>query len=387
MKIAYLSTFYPYRGGIAQFNAALYQELLRRYEVRPYTFLRQYPDMLFPGTSQFVQPGDNAVKLESERILDTVNPVSYYRAAMKIKKFLPDMLLTKFWMPFFGPSLGSVAKFLPENVIKVSILDNVKPHEQRMGDLKLAKYFLSKNDAFIVMSDTVRDDLLELKPDARFKQHLHPLYDHFGEKLEQKQARDIVNVPFDKKILLFFGFIRDYKGLDLLIEALAQLPEEYHLLIAGEIYGGFAKYQNLIDKYNLEERVTMHIRYIADDEVPAFFSAADVCVLPYRSATQSGITAIAFHFGVPLIATNVGSLKEMLEPHNTGYLIPNPSYEALKSGIMEFFNNSLFSEYKVNISKYKKFASWHSLADTLSELYYEIYNERVEKAKKTIKLM
>jgi len=387
MKIAYLSTFYPYRGGIAQFNAALYQELHRRYEVRPFTFLRQYPDLLFPGTSQFVQPGDKAVKLESERILDTVNPVSYYRAAMKIKKFQPDMFLTKFWMPFFGPSLGSVAKFLPNNIIKLSILDNVKPHEQRMGDIKLAKYFLEKNDGFIVMSDTVRDDLLELKPDAKFKQHFHPLYDHFGKHVEQKEARDIVNVRFDKKILLFFGFIRDYKGLDLLIEALAKLPDEYHLLIAGEIYGGFAKYQNLIDKYNLEGRITRHIRYIADDEVPAFFSAADMCVLPYRSATQSGITAIAFHFGVPLIASDVGSLKEMIEPHNTGLLVPSNDPAAIANGILNSFANNLFTEYKNNITKYKHSASWKSLADTISEIYYEIFNERALDKNKSISLM
>lgn len=382
MKIAYLSTFYPFRGGIAQFNAALYREFESKYDTKAFTFLRQYPDLLFPGSSQYVQPDDKVDTIPAERVLDTINPVGYIRAASKVNAFAPDLLLTKFWMPFFGPSLGTVCKRMKPETVKMSILDNVKPHEPRKGDITFTKYFLNHNDAFVVMSDTVEADLLELKPDARFIRHIHPLYDHFGAKEQQKIARDKMNVPFDKKILLFFGFIRDYKGLDILLQAMTQLPEDYHLLIAGEVYGKFDKYDKIIKDNNLEERVTRQVRYISDDEVPLCFAAADICVLPYRSATQSGITSIAYHFEVPIVATNVGSLREMIEPNDTGYLVAKPDPSMIASAVREVFDKGLILKYISNIASYKRIASWSSLANSITDLYYEIINERYEKPKK-----
>ncbi len=387
MKIAYLSTFYPYRGGIAQFNAALYRRLELQYETRAYTFLRQYPEMLFPGSSQLVQPDDETDKVLAEKVLDTINPLGYYRAAGKIKRFKPDLFITKFWMPFFAPSLGTVAKNLSPSTIKISILDNVIPHEKRVGDMAFTKFFLNQNDGFVVMSDTVKDDLLSLKPEARFVQHVHPLYDHFGAKVSPKIARDKLDLPQNKKIILFFGFVRDYKGLDVLLEAMKSLPEDYHLLIGGEVYGSFDKYDKLIEKLGLESRVTKHIRYIADNEVPLFFSASDVCVLPYKSATQSVITAIAYHFDVPMIATNVGSLKEMIEPGKTGMLVESPKPELIKNAILEVFSKDLIPLFQSNMEKFKQTASWESLANAVLDLYYEIINERNERDKKIPKLM
>lgn len=383
MKIAYLSTFYPYRGGIAQYNAALFKALLAlRHDVKPYTFFRQYPELLFPGKSQYVQPEDNAEKIDAEKILDTVNPISFVRAANKIKRFKPDIYLTKFWMPFFAPSLGKVAKSLKNSNLEcfnISILDNVIPHEKRLGDINFVKYFLNNNDGFIVMSEKVKQDLISLKPSAIFEHHVHPLYDHFGEKIDQKVAREKLGIDAHKKVLLFFGFIRKYKGLDLLIRTLYDLPEDYHLIIAGETYEDFSTYQKMIKDLRLENRVSLNIRYINDSEVPDLFSASDVCVLPYKSATQSGIVGIAYHFDLPLIATKVGGLEEMVGNYQTGIMAERADREAIKAAILKFFNDGRREELKNNISKYKKLATWNSLAVSIERLYDRLREEKIKK--------
>lgn len=372
MKIAYLSTFYPYRGGIAQFNAALYREFEKKYEINAYTFFRQYPEMLFPGKSQMVGPDDNADPINAIRTLDTINPIGYFRAASKIKAFKPNLFITKYWMPFFAPSLGSVAKSLEKNCVNISILDNVIPHEKRPGDIKLTKFFLSHNKGFVVMSEAVRDDLLSLQPDAKYVMHTHPLYNHFGNKTEKEEARDKMNIPFGKKVLLFFGFIRDYKGLDLLIQALKNLPEDYYLVIAGEAYGSFDYYESLIQKLGLNDRVLRLVRYIPDHETALLFSAADLCVLPYKTATQSGIIGISYHFDLPVVATDVGGLKESIEPHNTGILAGAPTVDNVTKSIKKYFDENMQDTLSKNISEYKAEASWESLADSIINMYYEI---------------
>ncbi len=370
MRIAYLSTFYPFRGGIAQFNALLYKELADKHDAIPYTFLRQYPDFLFPGQTQYVQEGDTAEKIDSKKVLDTANPLSYVRAAKKIAPFKPDLLLTKFWMPYFAPSLGKVAKHLSKSGTKsISILDNVIPHETRPGDISLIKYFLKANDAFVVMSDTVKDDLLKLKPNAVFAHHPHPLYDHFGLKMQKVNARKAMNIPEKSKVLLFFGFIRDYKGLDLLLQAIKQLPEDYFLLIAGEVYGSFDKYEEMINRMDIRSRVGLNVRYIGDDEVSRFFSVADACVLPYKSATQSGIVGISYHFDLPVIATDVGGLKEMIEPFGTGAMIKRPNANDITTTIKEFFESGNSASSIENIQQYKKQYNWKTLADSIENLY------------------
>lgn len=366
MKIAYLSTFYPFRGGIAQFNASLFREFEKQHSVKAYTFKTQYPNFLFPGTSQFVTKDDIAEKIPAERILNTINPFSYISAANKIKKFEPDVLIMKFWMPFFAPALGWVAKSLRKKNTKIiSILDNVIPHEKRPGDIAFTKFFLKQNDYFITMSEKVTKDLLTLKPTAKYKFNLHPLYDHFGEMTAKNEAKIKLAIPTDKIVLLFFGFIREYKGLDLLIKALATLPSDYHLIIAGEVYGNFDKYQKIIDDLKLQSRITMMVRYISDSEVPLLFSAADVCVLPYKSATQSGIVGISYHFNLPLIATDVGGLKEMIEPYQTGLMVNTPDVEPLQQKIQEYFQTGKIEQYVQNIIKFKELASWKKLAENI----------------------
>jgi glycosyltransferase involved in cell wall biosynthesis len=369
MRIAYLSTFYPFRGGIAQFNASLYREFEKNHEVKAFTFKRQYPDILFPGQSQFVTENDKPDIIESERVLDTINPFSYTSSAKRIGKYKPDLLLMKFWMPFFAPSLGWTARALKKKGVRViSILDNVIPHERRPGDIALINFYLNQNHGFIVMSDAVKNDLLKLKPEAVYTQHPHPLYDHFGVKKDKIEARKMLNLPENKKILLFFGFIRGYKGLDLLLESVSKLPEDYLLVIAGEVYGKFDEYDEQIKRLGISNKVRKYVRYINDDEVPLFFSAADVCVQPYKSATQSGIAGISYHFDLPMIATNVGGLKEMIEPYGTGIIVDKPDVDLLTNAIQEYFMGEKAEKLKENIKIFKEICSWKNLARAIEEL-------------------
>ena len=370
MKIAFLSTFFPFRGGIAQYNANLFRVFEKKCDIKAYTFKRQYPGILFPGESQYVKPGDSVDKISAPQILDTINPLTYRTSANLVLKDKPDLALTKFWMPFLAPSLGSVFKKLRKNGVKtMAILDNVIPHEKRIGDIALIKYFLKQNSGFIVMSDKVKTDLLTLQPDARYVRVLHPLYDHFGGLVSTAYARTNLGIPQTKKVILFFGFIRDYKGLDLLIEAMKMLPDDHTLIIAGEVYGDFKRYQNIIDKNSLGKKVHLFTRYIPDNEVPLFFSASDVCVLPYRSGTQSGIIGISYHFDLPVIVTDVGGLKEIVEDGRTGLVVKEPSTRLIADSIGKYFDEGLKDKFRKEIQEYKNKHSWSALAEDIISFY------------------
>jgi len=366
MRIAYLSTFYPLRGGIAQFNAALHNELIAQgHEVKAFTFSRQYPELLFPGKTQYVTEDDVADPIDSKELLDTINPITYYATAKAIKAYNPDVMLMKYWMSFFGPSLGTVARNLGPKTKVVTVLDNVIPHEKRFFDTAFTKYFLNANDGFVAMSKKVNDDLLTLAPQAKSTLLPHPLYDHFGAKLSSEEARKRLDIPLDAKVLLFFGFIRDYKGLDILIDAFAKLDTSYHLVIAGEVYGSFDKYQAQIDQHPLKDHISVFNDYIGDQEVPVFFSAADVCILPYKSATQSGITSISYHFDLPLIATNVGGLKETIFHNQTGLICEEADASQLAMSIQDFFTGSNLSKFQQGIQSLKEEWSWKTFAKNL----------------------
>lgn len=379
MKIAYLSTFYPFRGGIAQFNASLFNSFKNdlNENINAYTFKRQYPDFLFPGTTQYVTADDNAEIIDSKRVVDTVNPLSYYSTANEINNFEADLLLTKFWMPFFAPSLGKVARKLDKKTKKIAILDNVIPHEKRPFDIQLIKYFLNSYDGFVVMSNKVKDDLLSLKPNAKYIFQEHPLYNHFGEKLDvieskKKTFGDRYEELKDKKLLLYFGFIRDYKGLDLLIESMSLLDDSYHLIIAGEVYGNFDKYSEQISNLEVGHKITQFVKYINDSEVQELFSASDVCVLPYKSATQSGIVGISYNFDLPVIATDVGGLNEMIVPHNTGFMVDNPNSNEIAEKIKVYFDKEMKVDFEQNIINYKSIANWKSLAKNIIKFSKEL---------------
>jgi glycosyltransferase involved in cell wall biosynthesis len=372
MRIAFLSPFYPYRGGIAQPSALLYRELEKEHQVEAFTFTRQYPNILFPGSNQYVTTNDNADVIPAVRCLDTINPVTYFTAAKKIKTFKPDLFLSAFWMPFFAPSYGTVSKLLKKKTKIISILHNVIPHEKRFGDISLLKYFLRNNHGFVVMSDSVRNDLLTIMPDAKYIFHELPLYSHFLPKVESLSAKRALCIPENKKIILFFGFIRDYKGLDLLIEAMRGLDESYVLVIAGEVYGSFDKYEKQINHLNISNRVLKFIRYINDVEVPLFFSSADVCVLPYKSATQSGITSISFHYDLPIIATDTGGLKEIIQINETGLIVEKPDGNHIAEAIRKYFDKNLRNKFIPNIIRLKEKLSWKNYAEALLNFYHSL---------------
>lgn len=366
MKIALLSTFYPYRGGIAQFSAKLYRALEEENEVKAFTFKRQYPSILFPGKTQFVQEGDNADQIPALRVLDSTNPLSFSKTAKEINAFHPDVLISQYWMTFFGPAIGSVHKKV-KGAKKVSIIHNMIPHEKRFFDKPANKHFLKNNDGFIVLSKAVRDDLLSLKPDAKYLLIDHPVYDQFGDRLNRNVALDKLGLDPDNKYLLFFGFIRDYKGLDLLIEALKGLDESYHVIVAGEVYGSFEKYQQMIEQNGLGSRVHLFNDYIPDDEVTLYFSSADVCMLPYKGATQSGITAVSHHFEVPIIATDVGGLKETIGHEETGLIVDAPNAELIINAVNHYFDDNLMPSFSENIRIEKAERSWPNFSKKVLE--------------------
>ena len=370
MKIAILSCFYPYRGGISQFNACLYGELGKSHQVRAFNFSRQYPSFLFPGKTQYVTEDDNAVPVESISLLDTANPFTYRRTAETIKEWGPDLVLTRYWMSYFAPSLGYVTRRLRGHCKVISILDNVVPHEPRFFDTPLTKYFLGGSDGYVTLCNAVADDLLRLRPDARYTVIPHPLYSHFGQKIPREEAEKALGLEHGKKNILFFGLIREYKGLDILLEAFAGLPDEYRLIVAGEPYGPFDRYRKIIDGMDDGGRVKLFLRYIRDAEVSSFFSASDVVVLPYRSATQSGISSISYHFEVPMIVTGAGGLKEMIGDRGTGIVARDCSPEAIREEILEYFSNpSTAGNCIMNIRKEKERLSWGSFCRKLVEFY------------------
>ncbi len=377
MKIAYLSTFYPFRGGIAQFNARLLKALSSYGEVIPFTFKRQYPNFLFPGKSQYVQENDKPEFVQSIPLLDTINPFSYLKTAKIIRSYNPQITITKYWMPFFAPSLGTVLRKLKRTSFNVAILDNVVPHESFPFSRQFTKYFLSQNHLFVVMSKAVERNLVEIFPNANYINLPHPLYDNFGEKIDSNQARKLLNLPLDKKILLFFGFIREYKGLDVLLEALYLLPNEYHLVVAGETYTSFDKYEKIIRSKNLGERVSLFIRFISESEVSWFFSSADVCVLPYKTATQSGIVGIAYHFNVPVVASSAGGLGEMIAPFGSGIVVENCNATTLANSIQEFFSRQK-ETFQIGIEKYKKIANWNFFAQRIIDEYNYFVSRRIK---------
>ena len=375
MKIAILSCFYPYRGGISQFNACIYGELSKSHTVKAFNFKRQYPSFLFPGRTQYVTEEDNAVPVESEALLDTANPFSYHHTAKKIREWGPDLLLLRYWNSYFAPSLGYVARHMDKKCRVISILDNVIPHERHFYDKMLTRYFLRRQSGYIVLCDAVRDDLLSFMPEARYLNTPHPLYSHFGEKRDRLESETELKIPHGKKNLLFFGLIREYKGLDILIEAFSGLDKSYNLIIAGEPYGSFTRYREMIDRSGCQERIFTFLNYIKDSEVKNYFSVADVTVLPYRSATQSGISSISYHFEVPMIVTDVGGMKETIGDKGTGILADDCTPESIRKSIRLYFSDPGIPEKcKAEIRKEKERLSWENFCRQLLAFSAQLKN-------------
>ena len=368
MKIAILSCFYPYRGGISQFNACLFEELSKGHIVKAFNFSRQYPEFLFPGKTQYVTEDDEAVPVESVSLLDTANPFSYIKTYRAIREWQPDVLIVRYWMSYFAPSLGYITRKMKKHCKVISILDNVVPHEPHFFDAPMTRYFLKGSTGSVTLCEAVSKDLLALKPDAEYTVIQHPLYSHFGMKKDRSEAERKLSLKPGKKNILFFGLIREYKGLDILLEAFRDLDDSYQLIIAGEPYGSFDKYQKIIDSLPGKDRIFMDLKYIKDSEVSDYFSAADIAVLPYRSATQSGISSVSYHFEVPMIVTNVGGLKETIGDRGTGLVANEGTPEAIRKEIEKYFADPCIKENCIqSIRVEKDRLSWNTFARKLTE--------------------
>lgn len=365
MKIAIVSTFYPYRGGIAQFNASLYRAFEKLgHEVEAYNFSLQYPSFLFPGKTQMVTQKDSADVIPSKRLINSIQPVTYLKTAKKVKEFQPDLVIIGYWMPFMAPSLGTIAQQLSKSSKVVSIVHNAIPHERSIMDKLLSRYFFKRNSKIVALSNAVASDIHREFPKLSTIVLHHPVYHHFGKRKPKDVARKKLDIPQDKKVLLFFGLVRAYKGLDILLKALPILDDSYEVIIAGETYGSFEEYDRIIQENNLAHRVHHFDRYINDNEVVDFFSAADACVLPYKSATQSGVVAIAQSFGVPVFVSNVGGLHEFIEHQRTGFLIEELTGTGFAREIESAFKTEKLTEvFKTLSEESEQQNSWEEFAE------------------------
>lgn len=368
MRIAHLSVFYPYRGGIAQFNANLFRELEKDHEIKAFNFTRQYPKLLFPGKTQTVSESDLADPIESIAVLDSINPLSWGKTARAICEYSPDLVLLRYWTPALAPALTSVIRKVKKKLPHVhilSILDNVVPHEKRFFDDFLTRRFLNSCDSFLVMSEQVKQELLQFRSKAKVIFKAHPIYSHFAPAIDKNKARKRLGLPLDERIILFFGFIRPYKGLDVLLEAIPKTSTQLVTLIAGECYGSFEVYEKLIDKGKITDEVIVMNQYLDDSQVADIFSAVDLCVLPYKSATQSGIIPVAYHYGLPVISTDVGGLKEYLKDGSTGYIVPPENPRALATAIDKYFELEREEAFSINIREFSRQHSWAAFAREL----------------------
>ncbi|MCU7495274.1 MAG: glycosyltransferase [Ignavibacteria bacterium] len=369
MKITIVSAAYPYRGGIADFARLLYSELAKKHEVNVITFKRQYPSLLFPGKSQ-TESGKTVEAIPTERLIDSVNPLNWLKVGQKIRKDAPDLLIFKYWLPFFGPAFGTIARAAKKNkkIKTLAICHNVIPHEARPGDKSFTRYFLSAMDYFVLLSKKVQDDLKKFLPDAQSKVLPHPVLSNFGLPVEKEEARKHLKLK-DGKLILFFGFIRDYKGLDVLLEAMALLREklDLKLMVAGEYYSNEEKYKSLIEKLNISGSLLMFNGFIPSSEVRYYFCAADLVVLPYRSATQSGIVQIAMNFKKPVVATNVGGLEEVVLEGKTGYVVEKGDAAAIAEAIIKFYAGNKEAEFQKNIEGEVDKYSWKRFSEGVLE--------------------
>lgn len=370
MKFLLVGTAYPHRGGIAHYIALLARTLEERgHEALVLSFTRQYPSFLFPGKTQD-EEGPPTIPVRATPLIDTINPLSWHRAARWAELQRPDLTVFKYWMPFFAPSYNAIVRRLHARKVGRTcfLLDNVIPHERRPGDTFLTRMVLAKVDAFIAQSKVVHDDLLRFRPDAVCREIPHPVYSIFPDGGPRDAARVALGIT-TSRVVLFFGFIRGYKGLLDLIRAIGRVDPalDVGLLVGGEFYEDDAPCKEEVRRLGLEKRVFWHDRYIPDAEVGRFFAAADAVVLPYHSATQSGIVQIAMNYGTPIITTNVGGLPEVVKDGVMGYVVPPQDPEALTAAITRFYREGREAPFRAAVEAERARYSWQPLAEALEE--------------------
>jgi len=374
MKITILGPAHPYRGGLASIMEIMARTFQRRGdEVDIKTFTLQYPSLLFPGESQTVATPPPA-DLRICRCVNTMNPLNWVRVGRRIRRERPDFVLMKYWTPFMAPCFGTIARIARGNghTKVLCQIDNVEPHERHLTDKPFNRYYLHSVDGFVYMSEQVHSELRAYS-DAPALFSPHPLFENFGEQVERSEACVRLGLDPANRYVLFFGLIRDYKGLDLLLDAWAQLrragrTEGRRLIVAGEFYTAREPYLNRIADNGLQDEVLLHDRFIPDDDVKYYFSAADFVVQPYKTATQSGVTQIAYQFCVPMVVTAVGGLPEIVPDGRVGYVCP-PTAEGVAAAMDRMYEGDALKRFRENCVEERRRFSWEEMCSRVTELY------------------
>lgn len=374
-KVVIIGPAWPLRGGLATFDQRLAKQFIDEgFDTQIYSFSLQYPSFLFPGTTQYSSdPSPSGINIQS--IINSINPLNWIKVGKRLKDLRPEIIVVRYWLPFMGPALGTILRRVKKNNFTkiIAIADNVIPHEKRPGDNAFTKYFLHSCHAFITMSEKVLADLRIFEKTKPAMQVMHPLYDNFGEPVSKPEARRKLGIDESDRIVLFFGFIRKYKGLDILLEAMKLISEKsslIKLLVAGEFYEDEKPYHELIKKLGIENALILHTTFIPDSEVKNYLCAADVVVQPYRNATQSGVTPLAYHFEKPMIVTNVGSLPSLV-PHNKVGLVAEPDASSIAAAILHYFElgeNYFIPHLRTEKEKY----SWKKMTEAIIKLADDI---------------
>lgn len=370
MKIIILGPAHPLRGGIATFSENLAIALQEEgHEVKIISFSLQYPDFLFPGKTQYsTDPAPANLKIKTW--MNSINPFNWLSVGWKLRKMNADLIICKYWLPLMAPCLGTILRIAKRKNTHInSIAHNVIPHEKRPGDWLFTKYFVGVVDSFVTLSKSVKEDIKQFSKNKPTTVTPHPVYNNYGDLVEKQAARQHLNLSADAKYILFFGFIRKYKGLDLLLEAMADKRIQQagiKAIVAGEYYDDKAIYDKIIEENNLEESVIVKDDFIPNEDVRYYFGASDVVVQPYRTATQSGISQLAYHFEKPMIVTNVGGLPEIVD-NDAGYVVNVDSTEIADS-ILDFYNRNREAEMTENVIENKKRYSWSNLVKAIFDL-------------------
>lgn len=373
MNIVILGTAHPYRGGLATFNERLAQQFQREgHTVRVMTFTLQYPSFLFPGKTQYTDaPAPEGLMIE--RVLHSCNPVNWIRLGRRLRHEAPDMLICCYWMAFMAPAFGTVCRLAKRNghTRCISLVHNIFPHDKALLDRFVAPYYVGAQDGFVALSDSVVRDIETLSPLTPKMCSPHPIYDHYGALMTKDDACRALGLDADKDYMLFFGLVRAYKGLDLLLEAMSMLRERLpnlRLLVAGEFYEDEQKYRQLIDKLMIGDCVVVRNEFIPDDDLRKYFSASSLVAQPYRSATQSGVTQVAFHFEKPMLVTNVGGLGEIVHHGRMGYAVEVDS-RAVAEAIADYYENRRQEDFTKYLQQQKSRYAWTNLVDAFVQTY------------------
>ncbi len=375
-KIIFIGTSYPYRGGLAAFNERLAAEIQSGGNiVRIETFTLQYPGILFPGKTQY-SDGAAPDNLEIIRSINSINPFNWIKVARRIRNEEPELVIFRFWLPFMAPCFGTMARLIKKNGYTkiIALLDNIIPHEKRPGDSILTRYFIKPIDGFIAMSKSVLNELERFNRDKPRVFSPHPVFDNFGSLISREEALDKLGLDSGFRYILFFGLVREYKGLDIIINAFANQElrkTKVRLLVVGEFYIPRAPYDEMIKKHGLEDEIIIYPHFVPNEEVAYWFCASDIVAQPYKSATQSGVTQIGYHFNKPMLVSDVGGLAEII-PHGRGGYVVRPDHLSVAKALIDFFTNNRYDDYVEGIKAEKHKFSWEIMVRNLFMLAEKI---------------